>query len=249
MTITAEATPIRKRFRAMRLLTPALSLLPLRLETLLRLSGSDKEYPDADRGHHYGAAYQRHFGPLKYRRVKLLEIGVGGFADLAGGESLAAWSCYFPFGEVVGCDIEDKRHLTGGRIRVHQIDQSCADDLDRIAIEEGPFDIVIDDGSHVNAHQILTFERLFPHVKAGGIYVVEDVLTSYSSGFGGKPVNEQDRATCMGLFTELALYLNHREFLPEEGGDPEMLRMAEEIASIYFEHNLIILRKARGSPS
>lgn len=48
----------------------------------------------------------------------------------------------------------------------------------------------MDDGSHINAHQIKTFELLWPHISDGGLYIVEDCHTSYWPGFGGGYRNE-----------------------------------------------------------
>ena len=169
-----------------------LALLPLPLGLVIRISGSDKEQPEE---HHYESTYHRIFRHMKYKRLTLLEIGIGGYDKSLGGESLVAWQCYFPFGKIVGCDIEDKRQLAGGRVRIHVVDQSSATDLARIASQEGPFDIIIDDGSHVNAHQIFSFKNRFAHVKDGGIYVIEDTHTSYRPEWGGKPVNQQTLST------------------------------------------------------
>jgi cephalosporin hydroxylase len=55
----------------------------------------------------------------------------------------------------------------------------------------GPFDIVIDDGSHVFEHQIASFEALFPLASSTAVYIVEDVHTSYLPDFGGA-VRKQD---------------------------------------------------------
>src|SRR4029077_14588682 len=96
---------VRWRVRAMSAVAPVLALLPIPLSLLLRLSGSDKE---AEEGHHYGLTYEREFRPLKYRAIRLLEIGIGGYEYIAGGESLCAWSSYFPFAKIVACDIIDK---------------------------------------------------------------------------------------------------------------------------------------------
>src|SRR5262245_32130388 len=93
---------VRKRYRLLTRLAPFLALLPIRLPAILQLSGSDKERPG---GHHYGAAYQKLFRGWKYKALTLMEIGIGGYNKLAGGESLAAWSCYFLFAKIVGCDI------------------------------------------------------------------------------------------------------------------------------------------------
>ena len=50
-------------------------------------------------------------------------------------------------------------------------------------------DIIIDDGSHINEHVIRTFQYLFPKLKPGGIYVVEDTQTSYRQDYGGDDKN------------------------------------------------------------
>lgn len=57
--------------------------------------------------------------------------------------------------------------------------------LTRIANEAGPFDLIIDDGSHQNAHMIKSMELLFEHLRPGGIYIVEDMFTSYWPKYGG----------------------------------------------------------------
>lgn len=225
---------IRKRYRLMKWLAPLVAPLPLPLDILLRLSGSDKERQG---GHHYGQTYRRLFSPMKYHRLTLLEIGVGA------GESLAVWQCYFPYAKIVAGDIQNLRHLATRRARVHMLDQGSANDLSTLASEEGPFDIIIDDGSHINAHQILSFKTLFAHLSSGGIYVIEDVQTSYWPEYGGKPVNQQDLSTCMGYFTELAKYLNYAEFRSREGVDSESADLGKAIDYIFFQHNLIVIRK------
>jgi hypothetical protein len=46
-------------------------------------------------------------------------------------------------------------------------------------------DVVVDDGSHVCSHQITTFKTLYPYLKPGGIFFVEDVTTNYREEYGG----------------------------------------------------------------
>ena len=83
-------------------LAPLIALLPLRLDSVLRASGSDKEM---EGGHKFGKTYHDQFRHLKYRRIQFLEVGIGGYAHHSGGESLAAWRCFFPFATIIGCDI------------------------------------------------------------------------------------------------------------------------------------------------
>lgn len=224
-----------------------LAPLPLPLHTLLRAYGSDKQMPG---WHSYGRTYEALFRRWKYRRTTLLEIGIGGYRDSPGGRSLLAWRAYFPFGRIIGCDIVPKEMLAGGRCRIHRIDQSSADDLAMLRRQEGPFDIIIDDGSHFSRHQIFTFRTLFDALRDDGIYVVEDVQTSFWPGkvgaveWDGAALGDPAFAqTCYGWFLDLAAYLNHAEFFDHDGLDAEKLALARQIRRIAFEHNLIIVWK------
>jgi cephalosporin hydroxylase len=69
-----------------------------------------------------------------------------------------------------------EKRIDEPRIHVHRGDQSDQSFLHDLARRHGPFDIVIDDGSHVNAHIRASFEALFvDHLKPGGYYIVEDI--------------------------------------------------------------------------
>ncbi len=148
-------------------------------------------------------------------------------------------------------DIDDKTGLAAGNnTRIYQGDQSSTADLSRLCAAEGPFDIVIDDGSHQSRHQLISFLHLFPYLKDGGLYVIEDVQTSFWSGYiagsewDGRPIADpQFAGTCFGWFLDLAKYLNHAEFMTLDGVDGEKLKLAEQIRWIVFEHNIIALEK------
>src|SRR6185503_18578041 len=69
-------------------------------------------HTDKATGHHYMPHYQLHFSPLKYEKINLLEIGVGGYEKpMAGARSLRMWKKYFPFGSIYSIDIYDKSAL------------------------------------------------------------------------------------------------------------------------------------------
>jgi len=109
----------------------------------------------------------------------VLEIGAGS------GACLNVWSEYFPEAKIFGIDISPNNCFEEGRISVFCGNQGDILFLERVAESAGPFDIIIDDCSHVVSHQIETFRTLFPHLRPGGIYVIEDLCTSYWSAFGG----------------------------------------------------------------
>ncbi len=206
------------------------------MDLLAALAGTDK-YGQ----HFYTEVYDAVARPHRRRPVTLLEIGVGGYAGWLGGESLLMWAAYFPKGRIYGIDVVDKTALSRDRIKVFQCSQVDRERLTALAREIGPFDFVIDDGSHMNAHQIETFGILWPFVKDGGTYVVEDVQTSYWPSFGGGPLGSPGyQRSCMSFFKSLCDSVNLPEFLERPG--PEA-RLDHTIASVSFHHNLIVLAK------
>lgn len=89
-----------------------LSALPIPLPRVLSLFGSDKQ---RDGQHSYGAFYQEHLRGLRYRAIRMLEVG------LLSGDSLLAWRAYFPRATIIGLDIDNKSELAvGSRTRCYQ---------------------------------------------------------------------------------------------------------------------------------
>ena len=122
--------------------------------------------------HDYAEKYEGFFWSYKDKPIKLLEIGV------AKGDSLRSWYEYFPQAQIYGLDIQPCDQYSNDRIKIFQGSQIDKNVLTEIA-SNGPFDIIIDDGSHVVEHWIETFEFLFPHVKNDGLYVFEDLHCTY----------------------------------------------------------------------
>jgi len=130
---------------------------------------------------HYFPVYEKHFGRLREKPIKVLEIGI-----LNGG-SLEMWRHYFgPDAEIVGIDINPacKEHEFPG-VHVRIGDQSDEQFLQSLLDEFGEFDLVIDDGSHQVAHVKKTFEYLYPRIASNGIYFIEDTHAAYWSSHGG----------------------------------------------------------------
>ncbi|WP_420854091.1 class I SAM-dependent methyltransferase [Saccharopolyspora spinosa] len=120
-----------------------------------------------------------------------------------GGASLRMWQRYFRRGLVYGLDIFEKAGNEGHRVRKLRGDQSDAEFLEDMAGKIGPFDIVIDDGSHVNDHVKKSFQSLFPHVRPGGLYVIEDLQTAYWPGYGGRDGEPAAQRTSIDMLKEL----------------------------------------------
>lgn len=148
---------------------------------------ADRYHSDKEIAHGYMAVYEDHFASIRRQSQRILEIGIGGYGDPShGGGSLKMWRDYFPNAEVVGVDLHEK-NVRGERITVEQCDQGDRSQLQSLADRHGPFDVVIDDGSHVGRHIIESFDVLYPAVRDGGIYVVEDLHTSYDTAYEGGP--------------------------------------------------------------
>jgi hypothetical protein len=201
-------------------------------------AGTDKEGV-----HSYTEAYDRHLAALRHASIRLLELGVGGYADArAGGESLRMWKRYFLHGAIVGVDIYDKSSLAEDRITLVRGDQSDPAFLEDLGSRLGPFEVIIDDGSHVCAHVITSVKALFPHLAEGGIYVIEDLQTSYWQRNYGGSSDPRDPDTTMAFLKQLVDGLNHAEFdIP----DYEPTSFDIGVTSLTFYHNLAFIQKGR----
>ena len=118
--------------------------------------------------------YEQLFNPIRLFDVKLFEIGI------LKGASLSMWRVYFPFGNIVGMDIDPcDVLLSPPRITILQGDQTDKERLTEIGETHGPFDIIIDDGGHTMYQQQTSLGVLFKFVKPGGFYVIEDLHTAF----------------------------------------------------------------------
>jgi demethylmacrocin O-methyltransferase len=191
--------------------------------------------------HFYTPHYVTHLKRFKNKKINLLEIGVGGDENpCLGGHSLRMWKAYFSHGKIFGLDIYDKKPLEEERIKIFKGSQVDKEFLEHVANEIGSIDVIVDDGSHINWHVIETFKLLFPKLKDGGIYVVEDVQTSYWPKSGGDSADLKNPATMMNYFKSLTDCLNHQEFAIS---NYEKSYYDKKIISMHFYHNMIFIYK------
>ncbi|QIZ37171.1 class I SAM-dependent methyltransferase [Saccharopolyspora sp. ASAGF58] len=200
--------------------------------------GSDK-WADL---HWYTEHYEHHFSRFQDVPVRVLEIGIGGYhAPELGGASLRMWQRYFRRGLVYGLDIFEKAGNEGHRVRKLRGDQSDSEFLADMAGKIGPFDVVIDDGSHVNDHVKKSFHALFPHVRPGGLYVIEDLQTSYWPGYGGRDTEPAAQRTSIDMLKELIDGLHYQERESRRGTEP--CYTERNVAALHFYHNLVFVEK------
>jgi hypothetical protein len=198
--------------------------------------------------HHYFDIYTRHFEAYRSRPIKMLEIGV-----FRGG-SLRMWKEYFhPDSTIVGIDIDKtcKDHeIADNKVFVRIGSQADPEFLAQVNKEFGPFDIILDDGSHKTHHQNISFGALFrPALTDGGCYMVEDVHTNYWL----KAVDSED--TFIELSKQMVDMLHEPYFDREEANfrhehaeaipQMDMSYLAANLASIAFYDSIVVFDKKK----
>jgi len=219
----------------------------------------------------YHFAYARHLAPFNQGNITMLEVGANQ------GDSLFAWAAWFEnafsiFGLRYG--VSDSRmtpchHKYCAKVRIIDGDQSNSEDLKRLAAAafgphwtpptalnaaawaDGGFDIIIDDGSHVPRHILFTFKHLFPHVRPGGVYIIEDNGFSYTDqptkvygyavGDGG--IGRPPPGNAIEKFKQLVDIVNREECMPTL----DIVVFSEEIdrsvMEVSFVSGLVIVKK------
>lgn len=165
------------------------------METLNELGvkhGTDK----SSITHFYLNNYENYFNTLRDKSITLLELGI------ASGASLRMWQEYFSQGKIYGVDINPDCAQHPGAFIGSQTDSAFLQGvIDQIGIP----DIIIDDGSHYGPDMIATFKDLFPKMKPGGIYAVEDFHCAYDPTYGLAPPYGQGMSEVYNFFTNLAI--------------------------------------------
>jgi len=198
--------------------------------------GTDKN----SKCHNYTPLYEWHLGRRRRQIRTVLEIGVGGWSPTTeyensqGGESLRMWRRYFPNATIVGIDIHYKS-VAGHRICFEKGDQSDSQFLGAVASRYGPFDLVIDDGSHMASDVQASFEHLWHAVKPGGFYVIEDISVSYSETWGGGPPGTP--GTAADLIKQLVDSTLHRYPSYDPLPTIEQMHVYNEIVFLQRPHN------------
>ena len=130
---------------------------------------------------HYFDIYERHFERFRGKSPVMLEIGV------FNGGSLPMWKAYFgPGTKIIGVDIDPRcKDYEAEDIEIFIGSQDDPDTIAQIIDRYPNIDIVLDDGSHIMKHMIASFNLLYDHVNANGLYVVEDTHTCYWDSHDG----------------------------------------------------------------
>jgi cephalosporin hydroxylase len=200
--------------------------------------------------HHYFDIYTRHFERFRDRPIRMLEIGV-----FRGG-SLRMWKDFFhPDSTIVGIDIDQScaaHEIVDKSVYVRIGSQADPNFLAEVNGEFGPFDIILDDGSHKTHHQIVSFGALFrPALKDGGCYMVEDTHTNYWLKHVDSPETFIELSKQMVDMIhepyfdrkETQFRLGHSEALKEV----ELSYLSANVESICFHDSIVVFDKKNRS--
>jgi hypothetical protein len=181
----------------------------------------------------YLPVYERHFERFRGKDFGMLEIGV-----FRGG-SLELWRRYF--GDrmrLFGIDINPAcAELVDKPNEVRIGSQADPEFLKRVVDEMGSVEIVLDDGSHVAEHQRISFETLFPLLADGGLYVIEDISTSYwRKNFDGgyrRPGTAIEMAK--SVIDDMHHWYHGRNFVSAA---------RDQVAGVHFYDSIVVIEKS-----
>ena len=182
----------------------------------------------------YFDIYNKYLEKFVNKRVRLLEIGTGD-----GGSSLLFRDWLGLDSEVVTIDIKDKESKFD-RIFSEKGDQKDSNFLTEIHNKYGGFDIVIDDGGHRMEQQIESFKTLYPLLNEHGVYIIEDLHTSYWKKYGGG-LNKKN--TTIDFLKNLIDVLHSDHF--KNGEKVSFQELKEDIFSLHFYDSIVVIEKEK----
>jgi cephalosporin hydroxylase len=211
---------------------------------LFRIFSADT---DVHKWHHYFDIYSRYFQRYRDHPIRMLEIGV-----FRGG-SLRMWKEYFhEDSTIVGIDIDKScvaHEIAEQNVYVRIGSQADPNFLAAVNGEFGPFDIILDDGSHKTHHQVLSFGALFRSaLKDGGCYMVEDTHTNYWIKHVDSPETFIEVSKHMVDMLHEA-YFDRKETNFRHGHDDalqelEVSYLSANLAGISFHDSVVVFEKA-----
>ncbi len=160
--------------------TQTQAALPENLTALADRFGSDK----GSRKHRYTELYHMLFHPYRNRAINFLEMGllIGGpehgvSADRETKDlpSIRMWLEFFPKAQIHGLDVSDFSWFSHERFTFYRCDMDERANIDTAAAEMTMLDIINDDASHASHHQQNGFLSLWPKLRSGGLYIIEDL--------------------------------------------------------------------------
>lgn len=182
---------------------------------------------------HYFDIYETYFSKFRGKEIVILEIGV------SHGGSLQMWKHYFGDKvKIYGLDINPEcKKFEEENIKIFTGSQSDRSFLRSMLAQIPPIDILIDDGGHNMQQQIITFEEAFGQVKKEGIYLCEDLHSSYWLNYGG---GHKRRGTfieyCKNFIDKInAQYSEQRSLKPDS--------FTKSVRGLHFYNGMLVIEK------
>jgi hypothetical protein len=206
-----------------------------------------KQVPGGHKWLHYFEEYDELFAGLRDRPIRMLEIGV------YRGASLRTWRGYLHRDSlVVGIDIDPEcARFDAAEDNVHVRIGSQADAafLARGVEEFGPFDVILDDGSHYPSHMITSFRQLFlTALDERGLYIAEDTHANFWPAYRDQSYSFVD--LCKDLVDVMhchyAALTSESEFrlgYAEQAASLRVPRISAQIREISFRDSIVAIRK------
>tara|TARA_Y100000389_G_C17367020_1_gene466871 strand:+ start:267 stop:956 length:690 start_codon:yes stop_codon:yes gene_type:complete len=192
-----------------------------------------KKYPSSKNKFGFIHIYEKYFSDFRNKEFNLIEIGIDK------GDSLRIWREFFPKAHICGLDIDKKEFKIDG-VEFFFGDQSDNTFLKSVTDKCKSFDIIIDDGSHVSEHVISSFDYLYPFLNNNGLYIIEDLQTSYIPRYGGSRIRLNKKNTSMNFFKKLSDSVNYEHY-----NRPFYRKSKFDglVKSVNFYQNIIFVRK------
>lgn len=216
------------------------------LDQLALVAGTDK----SSAFHNYTKVYADFFGPIRNDPLVFLEIGI------YKGNSVKLWESYFPNATLYFIDNTPSYiEYFSKRSHYHFMDQTDWYTLHAFAKSVGgEFDVILDDAGHSMVGQIGSFQTFFQYLKSGGLYIIEDLHSSYWQQYGGGGTIQNPKSgpgTCVFYLQSLVDELNYTSAKTECADDakvPASLRQTlnyfqDQIDSIHFYKSVCLIRK------
>lgn len=182
---------------------------------------------------HYFDIYDRHFSRFRNTDVNVVEFGV------FHGGSLQMWKKYFGNkAKIYGIDINPNcKKFEEEQIKIFIGDQEDRTFLKSLIEQIPKIDILIDDGGHTMLQQINTYEELFHKIDANGVYLCEDLHTSYWPSFGG---GYKKQNTFIEYSKNFIDYINAWH---SKTNELQVNKFTESVYSLHYYDSILVIEK------
>lgn len=142
------------------------------------------------------------------RKVNILEIGVFNAKSLYMYNEFFDGNC-----EIYGMDIDQQcLNYATENIHISICNQGDRNELSYFLKNINvKFDIIVDDGSHIPMHQIISLASLYKTLSKDGIYILEDLHTNLNRSWYGIDTEIKDTALYYLTFRQPSIFLTEEE--------------------------------------